>query len=540
MAIIGTLPYSIAAGQLISAAPVMGNYNYIVSQVNANATTNTAIEAILAAGTGASLIGYTPPGTGAVATNVGAKFQEWRSIRDFGAVQDGVTDDAASFTAAISAGVKNLYVPPSANGTKFSTFTMPTPGSANYGFTIFGEGWGSKLIQSGAGIVWPTNATPQNCYHRIKDLVFDGTSGTGHTINTSGAQIILFENLLCLGIPPTYDFLHIDGSATNYGHDFKAAGIYVYSTTAGHAGIGLGPKCSDTNIDKFLMNGTNNATYCLFIGDGAQTTKVTNSNPYSAVSATVYGSATSTAVGFSFLDCVIGSSSAGPNVSLSNFQGTNFLGTYIQGVPLTQIGVLLNNCNGTNLIACEIDGVFNATSMVKETGTSDYTNIIGLISDNVNYGTNPATIANFTAPFNLIGAHSQVQNFPGYNPLGQQFTLGGVGQSTIGGGVTTYLGVNGLQASGKQTAWCIPGQCTARGGVIAVDVAPGAGQSFTFNIVWNGSTTIGTPIISGAASFSATFTLGQAMSSVDTLWIQCVASGGAAAATPRYAINFTG
>jgi hypothetical protein len=36
-AIIGTLPFTIAAGQLVSAAPVMGNYTFIQSQVNSNA-----------------------------------------------------------------------------------------------------------------------------------------------------------------------------------------------------------------------------------------------------------------------------------------------------------------------------------------------------------------------------------------------------------------------------------------------------------------------------------------------------------------------
>ena len=34
------LPYQIAAGQLEDAAPVMGNYNYIAAQVNANAVPN--------------------------------------------------------------------------------------------------------------------------------------------------------------------------------------------------------------------------------------------------------------------------------------------------------------------------------------------------------------------------------------------------------------------------------------------------------------------------------------------------------------------
>lgn len=37
--IVGTLPYSISNGQLIDAVPVMGNFNYIVSQINSNAAT---------------------------------------------------------------------------------------------------------------------------------------------------------------------------------------------------------------------------------------------------------------------------------------------------------------------------------------------------------------------------------------------------------------------------------------------------------------------------------------------------------------------
>jgi hypothetical protein len=48
----------------------------------------------------AAATSYTPAGTGAVATTVQAKLRESVSVKDFGAVGDGVTDDAAAFVLA--------------------------------------------------------------------------------------------------------------------------------------------------------------------------------------------------------------------------------------------------------------------------------------------------------------------------------------------------------------------------------------------------------------------------------------------------------
>ncbi len=63
----------------------------------------SGIYATFAASSGSSLVGYIQGSTGSVATTVQAKLREVVSVKDFGAVGDGTTNDTAAINAALTA-----------------------------------------------------------------------------------------------------------------------------------------------------------------------------------------------------------------------------------------------------------------------------------------------------------------------------------------------------------------------------------------------------------------------------------------------------
>ena len=134
-------------------------------------------------GVGAATVDYDPPFTGAVTSNytVADKLSQTVSVRDFGAVGDGVTNDTVAIQAALNTG-KNVFIP---DGEFF--FNLPLLYFAD-GQSIYGSGNKSVLKHRGtlsAGPSWIDTNGKDNV--SLINLQIDG--GTGATTANPGLWI---------------------------------------------------------------------------------------------------------------------------------------------------------------------------------------------------------------------------------------------------------------------------------------------------------------------------------------------------------------
>ena len=186
--VIGPLPYNIVNGSPVDAGPVMGNFNWIVNQVN----TNSLQPSTLAAANGASLVGYQLNSVGANATTVLAKLQGGMvDSNDFCASLVNTTNDAttalqAFFTAITTnsspvhggaigflragtyyVGSASLFLRSNTSiycepGVVFQPISGGLVNGSGYGFEMFGIVSGSSnisIIGNGATFVGNRDAT---------------------------------------------------------------------------------------------------------------------------------------------------------------------------------------------------------------------------------------------------------------------------------------------------------------------------------------------------------------------------------------------
>ncbi len=172
-------------------------------------------------------------GTAELSQTVEAKLRETVSVKDFGAVGDGVANDTAAFKAAIASGASKIYIPAGTYLTDFTNPTYRTDGILNIpsGMTFEGDGentvlrpytnqptesgtdaYGCLGTDSGSVSVWSEGLT-------FRDIKFYGWSETSPTVNEhagllylSGVKRVLVER--CYFVAPRGDGITI---STGYG-----------------------------------------------------------------------------------------------------------------------------------------------------------------------------------------------------------------------------------------------------------------------------------------------------------------------------------
>ena len=132
--------------------------------------------------------GYQPTGTGAVATTIQTKLRQYVSVKDFGAVGDGTTDDTAAIQAALDAvsgtGL-TLLIPPSTSFYRITATLYPKS------YTTI-SGYGAKIKNSGATIfnmIWALGAAGSANY--LTDISIFGLTVdcNGTVLNSGGSGI---------------------------------------------------------------------------------------------------------------------------------------------------------------------------------------------------------------------------------------------------------------------------------------------------------------------------------------------------------------
>jgi hypothetical protein len=210
---------------------LVGTYDYISGN-------GSGILSSLAASGGSGLIGFLQAGTGATTRTVQSKLRDFVSVKDYGAVGNGVADDTAAILAALAANADSAVWFPS--GTYLVSAVIENTTSCSM------YGYGQAIIKLADGVNLGSDYQDRVVWiHDCEDVVIDGmtidenkrggTFATGSLLLTRCDRAKVTNNLI-------YDN---DGMGITCGGEFGSAGEcdivlidrnIVYPLTAGTSG----------------------------------------------------------------------------------------------------------------------------------------------------------------------------------------------------------------------------------------------------------------------------------------------------------------
>jgi hypothetical protein len=205
--------------------------------------------------TDASLVTYTPAGTGAVERTVQSVLRESVSVKDFGAVGDGSTDDTTAINAALDAST-SVYFPA-------GTYIISAALTPLANTTISGAGMYATVVKVAASAAATISAISLSNVGNLtfRDFTIDGNkaarsgSATGNNITVLSSNN-KFLNIKCINAPNA-GFI-VDGQT--YTADLNEFRGCVISS---NGGVGLSQHTArNSNISQceFSSNGLENLT----------------------------------------------------------------------------------------------------------------------------------------------------------------------------------------------------------------------------------------------------------------------------------------
>ena len=132
----------------------------------------------------ANAVTYLPAGTGAVQTTVQTKLRESVSVKDFGAVGDGVTDDTAAIQAAIDT-TNDVFFPEGIYRAQGLT-------ANNNQQSFYGVGGNTQIKKNANGVI--LSGSGNDLYFSGIDFRGESSSHTGDNVSLTGDRITFTNN----------------------------------------------------------------------------------------------------------------------------------------------------------------------------------------------------------------------------------------------------------------------------------------------------------------------------------------------------------
>jgi len=173
----------------------------------------------------ATMVTYTAGFTGAVAQTVQTKLEQYVSVKDFGAVGDGVTNDTAAIQAALNTG-KDVYFPGAQAGVVYMFTNLVIPNRTR----IWGDGMRQTILRQISG----TTGIAISYSNTITSDITDGAPG--------------FDNIAVEVAATCLTGIRISASSANMGscRSFRLKSRYAetlgslpYAVVAGQVGFDL-------------------------------------------------------------------------------------------------------------------------------------------------------------------------------------------------------------------------------------------------------------------------------------------------------------